>query len=101
MKDTFDPEILWKLTFEGIASIGNVFFSCEIGQRFTDAFNEIVDEFEQFDWYLFPPKIQRILPTTLIGVQKPVVIGCFGTFEGSRDQFKKVLHNKIFNWIDR
>lgn len=30
-----------------------------------------------------------MLPTILIGVQRPIV-GCFGIAEASRDQFKKV-----------
>lgn len=72
-----------------------VFFPCEVGQRLTNTLNEIDYEFEQLDWYLFPFEVQRVLPTILSGVQKPIVLGCFGTVSGSRDQFKKVISQSI------
>lgn len=60
-------------------------------QQFTNALGKVSDEFLLLNWYLFPAKIQRMLPITINNVQKPVVIGSFGTISGSRDQFKKVV----------
>lgn len=85
-----DPMVLWKLIFYGGWVFGLVFLSCEIGQRFTYAFDEITDLFGQLNWYLFPINVQRLLPTIMINVQEPIVIGCFGIINGSRDQLKKV-----------
>lgn len=94
--DSFNAAILWRLIFDGVAVFGLVFFACEIGQRLTSAFDEIVYEFSQFDWDLFPLKIKRMLPTLMIGVQRPMVIGCFETFFASREQFKKVHSSTKF-----
>lgn len=44
----------------------------------------------EFDWYLFPNEVQRILPTVVQNAQKPVVIKCFGNVLCSREQFKMV-----------
>lgn len=63
---------------------------CEIGQQFTNTLGEIIYEIEQLDWYLFPAEVQRMLPTIITGVQKPIVVGCFGVCYSSREQFKKV-----------
>lgn len=68
-----------------------VFFPCEIGGRMTDAFEKVDNKFEELKWYLFPREIQRMLPTLLIGLQKPAVFGCFGIVYGSREQFNKVI----------
>lgn len=67
-----------------------VFLSCEIGQRLTNAFNDITDRFERLDWYLFPTQIQRLLPTITMNTHVPIVIDCFGVVDGSREQFKRV-----------
>lgn len=68
-----------------------VFFSCEIGQRFTSLFEETVDRFDRLNWYLFPIKARRLLPTIMINAHELPVFGCFGIINGSRDQFKKVF----------
>lgn len=89
-KDTIDPVMLWNTIFYGGWVLGLLFVTCEIGQRFTNLFEEIADRFDRLDWYLLPMKVQRLLPTIMINVQEPIVIGCFGIMNGSRDQFKKV-----------
>lgn len=67
-----------------------IMLPCELGQRFTGTFIEVDATFERLHWYFFPIKVQRILPTISIALQKPIVIGCFGLVEFSRDEFKKV-----------
>ena len=67
-----------------------VFAACEFGQRLSDAFDEINDIINQFNWYLFPIEIRKILPNFMINTQQPVVMKCFGCISCSRKQFKKV-----------
>lgn len=67
-----------------------VFFSCEIGQRFTNSFEDIDNKVDQFSWNLFPIKIQRMLPTLMINLQQPFEIMCFGSTACIRETFKKV-----------
>ena len=67
-----------------------VFFLCEICQQFTNLFEKITDLLQQSKWYLFPNEVQRLLPIIIINAQQPIVIGCFGMVQGSRDQFKQV-----------
>lgn len=78
-------------------AIGVVFGFCEFGQRLSDAFDEIDDEIEAFDWYSFTHELQQMLPTILMVTQQPVVIECFGSISGLRECFKKVslIHTDI------
>lgn len=57
-----------------IISIG-----CELGQRLSNAFDEILDEFEKFHWYRFPNEINRLLPMLMAEAQLPVEIEVFGS----------------------
>lgn len=76
-----------------------VFVACELGQRTSDAFNKIENEFKQFNWYLFPGKIKQILPLVMIMTQQPVVIKCFGSISCSRETFKKGNFDNLINSI--
>lgn len=69
-----------------------------MGQQLTNLFEKISSRFDRLDWYLFPIGVKRLLPTILINTQEPIVIGCFGMMDGSRDQFKKV--NEIITFIE-
>lgn len=82
--------MLWKAVFNIFCVFGSVFLACEIGQRFTDLFEDITDLLGRLNWYLFPMNVQRLLPTILVNAQEPVVIGCFGIINGSRVQCQKV-----------
>lgn len=44
----------------------------------------------KLSWYLLPVEIQRLLLFTIMNVQRPVVIKCFGNILCGREQFKKV-----------
>lgn len=70
-----------------------VYFACEIGHQLTYTVNKINEQFLCLHWYLFPAKIQQILPFAMVNVEKPVIIPCFGIMYASRDQFKKVQTN--------
>lgn len=62
----------------------------ELGQRLNNLFLGINNVFDQLDWYLFPIKIQRLLPVAVMNVRQPVVVKCFGNISCCRDQFEKV-----------
>lgn len=74
----------------GFGALVLVFFANEIGQRFSDAFDEADIAFGQLKWYRFPKKVQRILPIIICGVQQPIAIKFFGSAVCGREQFKKV-----------
>lgn len=88
--NTIDPVTLWSSIYHGCIVLSLLFFTCEIGQQITDKFEEISYEFNQLDWYLFPIKVQQMLPTIMINAQEPFIIGCYGIFFNSREQFKLV-----------
>lgn len=43
-------------------AFGVMFIACEISQRITFAFDGCYEIIDDFDWYLLPAKIQRMLP---------------------------------------
>ena len=63
---------------------------CEVGQQIYNAFDEIDDEIEAFNWYLFPLKMRKMLPIILMVSQQPVQVDCFGSIFVLREAFKKV-----------
>ena len=73
----------------GIWAFCMVFFACEIGQRFSNAYEDIDSVIIQIDWYLLPMKIQQMLPTIMINSQQPFEVKCFGSSTCSRETFKK------------
>lgn len=90
-----DSRLLLEVIFFGLWPMILIFFTCEIGQQFTNTLDKFNMEFERMNWYLFPIKIQRLLPIVINNVQEPIVIECFGIISGSREQFKKVINNWI------
>lgn len=75
---------------EAFCAFGSLFFTCEIGQRFSDEFDGICDVIDQFNWYSFPLELQRLLPVVICSAQQPVAIQCFGSVMCVRESFKKV-----------
>lgn len=69
---------------------GFMFLACELAQRSSDYFANIEDMAVQWNWYLFPDEIQRLLPLILIVMQRPVEIECFGGIASNRELYKKV-----------
>lgn len=66
--------------------------SKRVGQRVTDEFEKLNHEINEFDWYLFPPQIQRLLPIIMIWTQQEVEFECFGSILCTRETFKKVSY---------
>lgn len=81
---------LFVMGFYGLYSFGIVFIACEFGQYVSGVFEEIEDDIEVFDWYLFPHELQRMLPMILIVTQKPLQLKFFGSISLLREYFKKV-----------
>lgn len=82
--------VLQLTIFEASFALAILLTACELCQRIENAFAEIDDMIDQFDWYLFPIEIQRILPIIITMAQKPITIECFGSISCNRDAFKKV-----------
>lgn len=77
-------------------SLGLAFLCCELGQRITNAFDDI-DEvlLVELNWYLFPIEIKKILPTILINTQEVVALHCFGSIVCGRESFKDVSKHEL------
>lgn len=90
--------MVWKAIAYGLVVLNCVFIACELGQRLSNSFAEIEDIFDQFDWYLLPIGVQRLLLIVIVNAQQPVVIKCFGNISGSREQFKKVCSTDQFDF---
>lgn len=84
LEDLFIPTIF---TFSAFAPI---FLFCELGDRITNETNEAYNEILRCEWYLAPIKVQKILPITLIGTQKPIYLSGFGNIVCTREAFKNV-----------
>lgn len=70
--------------------LGSVCLACEVGQRFENLFEDVNAHLYQLDWYLFPMKVQQMMPTVLINAQKPVIMGLFGIINANRIQCQRV-----------
>lgn len=88
---------LFLLEISACVTFVGLFISCELSQRLSNSFSEINDMIGRFQWYRFPTEVKRILPMTLIFVQKPASLQCFGSFTCCRDAFKKVIKCEIEN----
>lgn len=82
--------VLLNASLNGVIALTAVFIACELSQRMNDAFDGIDATIAQFDWYLFPIKIQRTLPMIIANAQQPVTLECFGSIVCSRQVFGKV-----------
>lgn len=83
------------IVFEIIYAFGTLLLSCEVCQGMNIAFEECYDMIVQFEWYLFPVAIQRMLPMILNYMQQPIDIRCFGSTACDRETFKDVCIMKI------
>lgn len=82
--------VLVMTAMEVFYSFGVLFMSCEIGQRLNVAFDECGRKVELLVWYLFPTKVQRMVPLIMNFTQQPIEITCFGSTACGRETFKYV-----------
>lgn len=78
-----------------------LFITCELGGQISSDFDGINDQINQFDWYLCPLKVQKILPPIMANLQQPVEFKCFGSFACNRDTFKAVSLSYWFIWWEK
>lgn len=76
--------------FTGLMALALVFINCELCQRISDAYEQVDITIVQFEWYLFPNDIQRMLPIIIANAQQPVELECFGSIKCGREVFKNV-----------
>lgn len=82
--------VLLTTILEDSYAFGILFIGCELGQRVSLAFEECREMVNQFEWYLFPAEIQRMLPLILHFTQQPFNITCYGSTNCDRGTFKAV-----------
>lgn len=78
------------LILDGISAFVLAFVACELGQRLADTFENMHATIDQFNWYLFPSEIKKMLPMIHVIAQQPVSVECFGSIKCTRDVFKNV-----------
>lgn len=71
-------------------SFGLVFIDCELASRISNEFDNIDYLIGQFDWYLFPYEVRKMLPLFMMNAQQEVGFICFGSLMCNRETFKKV-----------
>lgn len=82
-------------TLNGTFGLILVFIACELGQRISGTFDGIDVTISQFDWYLFPIEMKRMLPMIITSVQRPVSLECFGEIVCTREVFKNVSNDRM------
>lgn len=85
--------LLIVLLLEITWSFALIFIICEFGEKVSQAFEEIEYKFGQFDWYLFPSNICKMLPIFISIANKPVSPAVFGSISCCREAFKNVFKN--------
>lgn len=76
-----------------------LYIYCELGERVSNGFVEVYGVFCQYQWYLFPINVQRMLPNLLIIAQQPVALQGPGKSLCTRETFKKVcLKTNFLNY---
>lgn len=71
-------------------AFGSLFLVCDLGQRLSNAYDEIDFVINQLDWYQFPDEIRQVWPIIINMVQQSVEIRCFGSVSCNRETLKKV-----------
>lgn len=82
--------LLLILVFQTSHSFGMVFLNCELCQSLSNQFDNMCYDMVQFDWYICPRDLKRILPMITHFTQQELIIECFGSISCNREAFKKV-----------
>lgn len=70
---------------------------CDFGERVTNHFDELNNAIYECEWYTFAIKFQNFLPMILMCTQEPMVLKGFGNVPCTREAFKKVRLEFLFN----
>lgn len=79
-------------------SFAFIFIFCYFGQSIRGQFNQLNDVIYEFEWYLYPVEIQRMIPTILIATQNTPSLKGFGNVNCTHETFKKVCLIIIIFW---
>lgn len=82
--------ILVITVFELSYAFGLIFVVCELCHHMNAAFSECNNMVEQFEWYLWPNKLQRMHSLVIQFAQLPYTVHCFGSLPSDRETFKYV-----------
>lgn len=93
--------MLIEMVFEVLYSFCVIFITCEMNQQLTNDYEDIEYVIGQFDWYLLPADVQRILPIIVINAQQAVNIQCFGSTNANRESFQKVREKRCGKKVER
>lgn len=69
-----------------------IFGFCYFGEQVTSAFNDLHKTVYLCDWYSFPLKIRKFIPTILLNAQQPVHMRGFASFNCTLQTFKTVIN---------
>lgn len=73
-------------------------FWCKMGERFSGAYDGLIDELNENDWYLLPSEMTRMFIILMINAQKPLDVKFFGSFSLGRYQFSQVRQGFHLHW---
>lgn len=85
-----DVVVLFTAVLYALIAFGVIIVACDVGQRISNAFEQIADVTNQYRWYLFPKQVKQMFPMILMNLQMPVELPIFGNFCCDRKAFKKV-----------
>lgn len=68
-----------------------IFLLCNNGEEVSSEYDTIGDAFFECAWYMFPIKLQNVMPTILIYAQEDVQMAGLGGLPCTRDTFKQVF----------
>lgn len=68
---------------------------CELAGKMSDEFENFNDRINQFDWYLLPLSVQKMLPFIMLNSQQAIGFTCFGSIMCNRETFRKVNYRII------
>lgn len=88
--EEIDTIMLYESIFCGIWALILVFITCEVSQRYSNAYEAIGDEVDRIDWYLVPRDLHPTLLIFTMYMQNPCEIKFFGSISCNREQFKGV-----------
>lgn len=100
-KDSLDFYVLGNLISKTSYAFGLTFVFCEIGQRLSDTFDDLADDFYQCEYESLPNNLQRMIPTLLVIMQNTPALQSLGSSPCSRETFKKVIHFYTFQKSER
>lgn len=80
---------------ELFCTLALLLFTCELAGGASNRFDAINNLIDQFDWYLFPLQMKKLLPTIMMNSQQIFGFKYFGSFLCNRETFRRVNVTRI------